>query len=135
MSALNSQDPGAGIAIYRSPHPVAKTVQLIQAAATSKGVEVFAIIDHAAGARRAGMEMPETQVIILGSPAVGTPMMVAAPDLALDLPARVLVRATSTGSEVLLNDPQLLAARYGLKVEQVSGLGGISRLVEGALKI
>ncbi|MHB8555432.1 MAG: DUF302 domain-containing protein [Candidatus Dormibacteria bacterium] len=114
---------------------MAETVQLIQAAASSKGVEVFAIIDHAAGARRAGMEMPETQVMILGSPAVGTPMMVAAPDLALDLPARVLVRATSTGSEVLLNDPQLLAARYGLNVEQVSGLGGISRLVEGALKV
>ncbi|MHB1525786.1 MAG: hypothetical protein ACYCZN_05865 [Candidatus Dormibacteria bacterium] len=74
-------------------------------------------------------------MIILGSPAVGTPVMVAAPDLARDLPARALARATSIGSEVLLNDPQLLAAHYGLNVEQGGGSVGISRSVEAALRV
>ena len=77
------------------------------------------------------MQMPEARMIILGNPAVGTPCCRWL-RLALHLPARV--RATPAGREVLLLDPHLLAARYGLKAEQVGGLAGFSRMVEGVLK-
>jgi hypothetical protein len=79
------------------------------------------------------MQMPEARMIVLGNPAVGTPCCRWL-RLSLHLPARVRVRATPAGREVLLHDPHLLAARYGLKAEQVGGLAGFSRMVEDVLK-
>ena len=79
------------------------------------------------------MQMPEARMIILGNPAVGTPCCRWL-RLSLHLPAQVRVRATPAGRDVLLHDPPLLAARYGLKAEQVGGLAGFSRMVEGVLK-
>lgn len=116
-----------------SPYGVAETVRRIVSAARSKGVTVFAEIDHAAGARSVGLEMPETTVVILGHPAQGTPAMLAAPDLALDLPARVLVRESSSGSVVMYQNPQAIAVRYGLSPDVGAALQGIGRLLEAVL--
>ena len=133
MVPMNNPTPSEGFLVYPSQTSVAETVRLIQAAAGSKGVEVFAVIDHAAGARSVGLEMPETQVVILGNPKAGTQLMLQAPALAIDLPIRVLVRAKPPGSEVLLHDPHLVASRYGLGDEQAEVLAGIARLVQAAL--
>lgn len=77
-------------------------------------VPVFCTIDHAENARGVGLKMPETRVVILGNPVVGTPLMLTEPDIALDLPLRILIRATSKGCEVLYTPPAVVASRYGV---------------------
>jgi glyoxylase I family protein len=127
---------GRDIIERSSPHGVDETVRRIADAAGAAGATVFAAIDHAAGARSVGLEMPETQVLIVGNPAAGTPPMLAAPDLALELPTRLLVRQASPGasnSTIVFYDPDALARRYGLSSEQVAGLAGVVSLVDRAL--
>ncbi len=125
-----------GVIERSSPFDVDETVQRLVDAATEGGATVFATIDHAAGARSVGLDMPETRVLSVGNPAAGTPAMLAAPDLALELPTRLLVRKASSGtsgSTVVFYDPTVLGRRYGLGSEQVAGLAGIAGLVDRAL--
>ncbi|MGC8472312.1 MAG: DUF302 domain-containing protein [Acidimicrobiales bacterium] len=130
-----------GLIERSSPLGVAETVARLVDAATAAGVTVFATVDHAAGARSVGLEMPDTQVVLLGNPAIGTPAMQAAPELALDLPTRVLVRQAPSPeggpgaprSAVVFADPVAVGRRYGLTREQVAGLTGIVGLVDRAL--
>jgi uncharacterized protein (DUF302 family)/catechol 2,3-dioxygenase-like lactoylglutathione lyase family enzyme len=125
-----------GVVERSSPLGVDETVRRLADAAAAAGARVFATIDHAAGARSVGLDMPETQVLIVGNPAAGTPPMLAAPDLALDLPTRLLVRQASpgaSGSTVVFSDPTALARRYRLSSEQVAGLAGVVSLVDRAL--
>ncbi|MFC0080830.1 DUF302 domain-containing protein [Aciditerrimonas ferrireducens] len=98
---------------------------------------MFATIDHAAGARSVGVDMPESTVLVVGNPAAGAPPMLDAPNLALDLPTRVLVRQASpgaVGSSVVLSDPRALARRHGLRDEQVEALGQIVSVIDRALE-
>ena len=125
-----------GVAERWSPLGVDETVQRLADAVTAAGATAFATVDHAAGARSVGLDMPETRVLIVGNPAAGTAVMLAAPDLALELPTRLLVRQASpgaSGSTVVFSDPTALARRYGLTSEQVAGLVGVVSLVERAL--
>ena len=125
-----------GLIERSSPLGVAETVARLTQAAEAAGVTVFAAIDHAAGARSVGLEMPDTQVLVVGDPAVGTPAMLACPDLALELPTRLLVReapAGASGSTVVFFDPALLNRHYGLSREQTAALAGITALVDRAL--
>ncbi len=125
-----------GVIERSSPLGVDETVRRLADAVTAAGATVFATIDHAAGARSVGLDMPESQVVIVGNPAAGTPAMLAAPDLALELPTRVLVRQPSpdaSGSTVVFSDPTALARRYGLSSEQVAGLVGVVSLIDRAL--
>ncbi|MHB8294574.1 MAG: DUF302 domain-containing protein [Acidimicrobiales bacterium] len=128
---------GTGELVERSsPYDVAQTVQRLVGTAASSGVTIFASIDHAAGARSAGLDMPETRVLILGNPAAGSPAMLAAPDLALDLPTRLLVReapAGTPGASVAFHDPASIARRHALTPAQEAGLRGIVEIVERAL--
>lgn len=104
------------------------------AAIEAHGASLFAVVDHRANATRAGFKLPPTAVAIFGNPAVGTPVMQAAPDLALDLPSRVLVRTTADGTvEVVYRDPAAWAHRYGLRSDAVAGLTGLVGLVDDAL--
>ena len=125
-----------GVVERSSPLDVDETIQRLVDVATDVGATVFAIIDHAGGARSVGLDMPETKVLIVGNPAAGTPAMIAAPDLALELPTRLLVRQASPGalgSTVAFSDPNVVGRRYGLSTEQVAGLAGIGQLVDRAL--
>ena len=131
MEARNR--PGDRLLYRSSPYDVADTVRRLIEAARAKGITVFAVIDHAQGARDAGLDMPETQVVVLGNPTVGTPAMLTAPDIALSLPTRVLVRAAGLGTEVVCNDPDTVAGRHGLSPDQAKGLAGITRLVDVVL--
>jgi uncharacterized protein (DUF302 family) len=88
MSAAGLLNP----AEYVSPVPFDATMKRLEQAIEGAGMTVFARIDHAAGARDAGMAMPPTVVLLYGNPRGGTPIMLAAPRTALDLPLRVLVR-------------------------------------------
>ncbi len=120
-----------------SPDSVAETVKRLVTAAEAHGVTVFATVDHAAGARSVGLDMPETQVILVGNPAAGTPAMVEAPDLALDLPTRILVREAPSGtlgSTVLFHDPGDIARKHALAPPQADRLRGVVALVDDALE-
>jgi len=126
--------PGPALLHRLSPDPVAETVVRIRAAADQHGIRVFGVVDHAAAAAAVGLQMPPTQVVLLGSPRAGTPLMLEAPDLALDLPTRVLVRERPPGSEVVLHDPLVLASQHHLGDEQARILVGLTELVRAALR-
>ena len=80
-----------------------KTVESVLGMIERAGMQVFARIDHAAAARAVGLEMPATLVLLYGNPAKGTPLMLAAPEAALELPLRVLVREAAPGGDVLVS--------------------------------
>jgi uncharacterized protein (DUF302 family) len=86
-----------GIVTLPSPHSFAETLARIEAEIASRGLTVFARFDHAAAARAAGLEMPDTCVLAFGNPKAGTPVMVASPLVAFELPLRVLVRSDRAG--------------------------------------
>ena len=88
-----------------SPFGFGPTVERLSAAIGAAGLTIFARIDHAAGAGRAGLAMPPTIVLIYGHPSGGTPIMLAAPVAALDLPLRVLVREREDGRTVVAFHP------------------------------
>lgn len=80
----------------------------------SMDIPVFCTINHSQNARNIGLEMPETRVIVFGNPIVGTPLMLMHPDIALDLPLKILLRETPSGCELLYTYPETLAARYSI---------------------
>ncbi|MEU5566771.1 DUF302 domain-containing protein [Micromonospora musae] len=119
-----------GLVTKRSPHDVGETISALRTAAEGMGAVVAAVVDHAAAARKAGLDMPETQVIIFGNPQVGTPLMQVNPELAIDLPIRVMVRDDGKpGSLVTWQDSAYLAQRYGLGEDQTKPLNA-QRLVQ-----
>lgn len=104
-----------GLVTRKSAHDPAGTANRLVAAVTRRGMEVFARIDHAAGAQREGLAMPPAEVIIFGNARVGTPLMKTAPTLAIDLPLKMLVWGDEAGATWLsYNDPVWLAGRHGL---------------------
>jgi uncharacterized protein (DUF302 family) len=84
------------------------------AAIESRGLEVFARIDHAAGARAAGLELPNEEVVIFGNPVAGTPLMRRDPRVGIELPLRMLVWQDPDGARLAYSDPRDLAGVYDL---------------------
>jgi len=96
---------------------------------------VFSIVDHSGEAEKVGMKMPPTKVIIFGSPKAGTPLMLAAPSLAIDLPLKVLVAEDSGGKvSVTYNDPEYLRDRHGVPAELIKNLAGAGTLIARAVE-
>src|SRR5882757_5964032 len=118
---MNQQSSGAqpggddGIITKASPHPVGETLARLQGLLKAKNLELFAVVDHSGEAERVGQHMPDTKLVIFGSPAAGTPVMVASPLSALDLPLKILIREDDQGTtSVSYNAPAYLAARHHL---------------------
>jgi uncharacterized protein (DUF302 family) len=86
-----------GIVDLPSNHTVDQTVERLKRILQAKGVEVFALVDHSGEAEKAGMKMPNTKLLIFGNPKAGTPVMLAAPSIAIDLPLKILVWEDSGG--------------------------------------
>jgi uncharacterized protein (DUF302 family) len=109
------------------PGDVASVVARLTSSLRARQVEVFATIDHAAGARRAGLELADEVLLVFGNPAVGTALMQADPRCGLDLPLRVLVWSQDGTTRVAYQDPARLADRYAVGSEQptLSKLGGL----------
>jgi uncharacterized protein (DUF302 family) len=121
-----------GIVDVRSNHSVEQTVERLKTMLGMKGITLFAVIDHSGEAARIGMQMPKTQLVIFGSPKAGTPLMLAAPSIALDLPLKVLVWQDASGDVwISYNSPQYLAERHGL-VGPHAPLEGVVALAEHA---
>jgi len=121
-----------GIVDVRSNHSVEQTVERLKTMLGIKGITLFAVIDHSGEAARIGMQMPKTQLVIFGSPKAGTPLMLAAPSIALDLPLKVLVWQDAAGDVwISYNSPQYLAERHGLE-KPYAPLEGVVGLAEHA---
>lgn len=123
-----------GLVTQRSAYDFTTTLRRLTDAITAHGATVFATIDHTAGAAGVGLRMPPTTVVIFGNAAVGTPPMLAAPDLAFDLPSRVLVRQRGDTVEVLYADADATAARYRLDTSHRDSLAALSELVAAAIR-
>ena len=104
----------AGIVTRLSPRTVAETVARLTGMLAAKGVHVFAVIDQAEQARQVGLDLRETVLVIFGNPVAGTPVMVAEPLAALDLPLKILVWDDSGQAKVSYYPAATLAARHNL---------------------
>jgi uncharacterized protein (DUF302 family) len=107
----------AGIVTRHSPRSVTATVARLTDLVTAKGAKVFAVIDQAEQARQAGLDLRETVLVIFGNPAAGTPVMVAEPLAALDLPLKILVWDDAGETMVSYYAAATLAVRHGLNAD------------------
>lgn len=123
-----------GIVTKQSPFLVEETVKRLEEAISSRGITIFAHINHSEEARRVGLTMQEAQVLIFGNPKGGTPLMIASPLLALDLPLKVLVWQSSDGHVwVSYTSVAYLAARYSIPQELTRNIAVVDLVVESAL--
>lgn len=126
---------GNGLVMVQSKRSVGETVIRLEAAFRDKGMQVFAVIDHSGEAEKVGLKMRPTKVIIFGSPKGGTPLMVAAPSLAIDLPLKALVAEGADGKvSVMYNDPEYLRERHGVPVDLIKNLAGAGALIAKAVE-
>lgn len=116
-----------------SPYSVAETLARLNAVIAAKDMKVFAVINHSDTAHEAGLELPETSVIIFGKPEAGTPVMKAAPLMALELPLKVLIWEDEGRTRVSYTTPGALAERYGLSVDLAHVLEGIESLTDAVI--
>jgi len=118
-----------------SPYPVPETLARLQSVLKEKGISVFALIDHSGEAEKAGLKMRPTQLLIFGSPKGGTPLMVAAPRLAIDLPLKALAWQDEQGRVWLsYNSPEYLQQRHGFPAELMKNIAGIGALIQKAVE-
>lgn len=107
--------PDNGIVNRESRYSVDETLHRLEERLHEKSVKVFAVVDHSGEAAKAGIVMPATKLAIFGNPKAGTPLMLAAPSVAIDLPLKMLIREDADGKVwVSYNSPAYLAARHGL---------------------
>jgi uncharacterized protein (DUF302 family) len=126
-----------GLVTLRSAHSVPETIDRLVSTVTSRGLTVFARIDHAANATQVGMELRPTQLLIFGNPTGGTPLMQDRQTAGIDLPVKALAWEDATGAVWLTHDdPRWLARRHGLgaaSAEAVAALeAGMSALTRAA---
>jgi uncharacterized protein (DUF302 family) len=127
---LASSKEATDLITKMSPRSVSETVARLESLAEGKGMKVFAMIDHSGEAEKVGLELRETKVVIFGSPQAGTPVMVAVPLAALDMPLKVLIWDNDGQTNVTYTAPRALAARYGLSEELAARLAGIDGLTD-----
>ena len=109
---------GAGIQSVVSRNSVDETVARLEALLNEKDIKLFCVVDHSGEAAKVGLTMPATKLLIFGNPAAGTPVMLAAPSAALDLPLKILVAEDEGGKTMLSwNDPAWLRERHGFAEE------------------
>src|SRR5262249_21634362 len=116
-----------------SQHSVDHTIDRLKALLQAKGVPIFALIDHSGGAAKVGLQMRPTKLLIFGSPKAGTPLMVAAPSLALDLPLKILVWEDHNGKVWLsYNSLEYLRERHAVPRDLIHNLAVVQSLAAAA---
>ena len=120
----------AGIVTKASSRSVVDTVSRLTELLDKKGVKLFAVIDQGAEARDAGLQLRETVLVIFGDPAAGTPVMVASPLAALDLPLRIVIWSDDGVTKVSYVAPSELAARHHLDADLAERLAGINTITD-----
>ena len=122
-----------GIVKIASHHSVDETVNKLNTILQSKGVTLFALVDHSGEAEKAGLKMPPTKLLIFGNPKGGTPLMLAAPSAAIDLPLKILVAEDLRGQVwISYNSPEYLKERHGLPQDLLQNIAVVQTLAAAA---
>jgi len=120
-----------GIVHLTSGISVSATLEHLLSILREKMITIFAVVDHSGEAAKAGIAMPETKLVIFGNPKAGTPLMLAEPDIALELPLKILIAEAPDGTTcVSYNDPAYLQSRYGLAPELMKNILAIEQLAK-----
>jgi uncharacterized protein (DUF302 family) len=122
-----------GIANQPTSHSVDQTVERLEAILQAKGITMFALIDHSGEAANVGLTMRPTKLLIFGNPKAATPLMLAAPSSAIDLPLKILVWEDGEGQAwISYNSPQYLQQRHGLPHELLANIGVVEQIAAKA---
>jgi len=122
-----------GIVDIRSNHSVDATIEKLKGILDAKSVTLFALLDHSGEAAKVGMKMRPTKLLIFGSPKAGTPLMLAAPSVAIDLPLKILVWEDESGQAwISYNAPEFLRERHNLPAELMANIAVIETLAAKA---
>jgi uncharacterized protein (DUF302 family) len=126
----------SGIIETQSHHSVSETVEKLKGILQAKGVKLFALVDHSGEAEKAGMKMPDTKLLIFGSPRAGTPLMLASPSIAIDLPLKILIFQDEHGKVWLLyNSAEYLGQRHGLPPDLLRNIAVVETLASEATEL
>lgn len=124
-----------GLTRVASPRLVEETIERLQSVLKERNLQLFALIDHSGEAEKAGLKMRPTKLLIFGSPKGGTPVMVAAPTIAIDLPLKALVSEDEGGKVwVTYNTPEYLQQRHNVPEDLVKNISGVGALVAKAVE-
>lgn len=122
-----------GIIDRPSNHSVDQTVEKLQHILQSKGLTLFALVDHSGEAQKIGIDMRPTKLLVFGSPKAGTPLMLAAPSSAIDLPLKILVWEDADGKVwVSYNSPAYLQARHGFPRDLIQNIAAVEAIAAAA---
>ena len=133
VPAINQSMTNNGIIDLPSNHPVDQTIEKLKNILQAKGVTVFALVDHSGEAEKVGMKMPPTKLLIFGSPKAGTPLMLASPRAAIDLPLKILVWEDAQGKVwVSYNSPAYLQQRHNLPADLLQNIAVVETLAAKA---
>jgi uncharacterized protein (DUF302 family) len=131
--AMSAEQNVDGLRIVRTERTVANAMERLQAIAVARGLTVFARINFSADAERSGLKLPPTEVLLLGNPKAGTPLIVSTPTVAIDLPLRVLAWSDAGGKTYLAyDDPEYLQKRHGFAPALIKNIAGLAALVTEA---
>jgi uncharacterized protein (DUF302 family) len=122
-------NPENGIITKSANCTVEEAVSRIKSLLVGRGITLFAVIDHSGEAEAAGMKMPDTKLLIFGNPKGGTPLMLASPSVAIDLPLKLLIAEDAPGRcSISYNSPQYLQQRHGLSRDLIQNIAIIEAL-------
>ncbi|HXH66999.1 MAG TPA: DUF302 domain-containing protein [Candidatus Limnocylindrales bacterium] len=122
-----------GVVRIPGNHPVDETVAKLQGILEAKGVKLFVIVDHSEEAANVGLKLPNTKLLIFGNPKAGTPLMLAAPSVALDFPLKLLVAEDGAGKTwISFNSTAFLQSRHGIQPELLPNIAVIDALAAKA---
>jgi uncharacterized protein (DUF302 family) len=131
-----TSNPAGGIVTIPCRQSVVQTVEKLQGVLEARGVKLFAVIDHSGEAEKAGLKMPPTKLLIFGNPKAGTPLMLASPSIALDLPLKILVAEDTAGKVwISYNSPQYLQSRHALPPDLLPNIAVIEALANAAADV
>lgn len=124
-----------GLVTVPSPYSVDETLHHLSTLLEAKQVKIFATIDHSGEAAKVGLTLRPTKVLIFGNPQGGTPVMLAAPTVAIDLPLKVLVWEDEQGKVwAAYNSPEYLQRRHGIPADLAKNLAMVGGLVQRAVE-
>lgn len=124
---------GNGMVVLAGSLSVDETVERIKHLLEAKGITLFVIVDHSGEAARVGLTMPPTKLVIFGSAKAGTPIMLATPGVAIDLPLKILVSKDAGGKVwISYNHPAYLQERHGFPAELEANIATMAALAEAA---
>ena len=125
--------PDSGLIHVNSSYSVNETAKRLEASLLAHGITIFCRVDHSGEAEKAGLHMPPTQLLIFGSPKGGTPLMLASPTMAIDLPLKALIWQDAGGKVWLsYNSPGYLQQRHSFPPELIKNIAGPTPLLQAA---